>query len=79
MDGLFLNRVLFERFRDRQKEQTHAKIPSLKEILKLYSEPIDFSKMGSCSFFTILCREFTRVKKRLSMQRLFRKTPQPLS
>jgi len=31
MDGLFLNRVLFERFRDRQKEQMHAEIPSLKD------------------------------------------------
>ena len=32
MDDLFLNRVLFEWFRDREKEQTHAEITSLKEI-----------------------------------------------
>jgi len=50
MDGLFLNRVLFERFRDRQKEQTHAEIPSLKEILELYREPIDFFKDGFLFF-----------------------------
>ena len=32
MDDLFLKRVLFEWLRDRQKEQAHAEIASLKEI-----------------------------------------------
>jgi len=31
MDDLFLKRVLFERLWNRQKEQTHAEIVSLKE------------------------------------------------
>jgi hypothetical protein len=30
MDDLFLNRVLFERLRDRWKEQAHTEIVSLK-------------------------------------------------
>jgi hypothetical protein len=33
MDDFFLNRVLFERLRDRQKEQAHTEIAFLKEIL----------------------------------------------
>jgi hypothetical protein len=32
MDDLFLKRALFERLRDRSKEQTHTEIISLKEI-----------------------------------------------
>jgi len=32
MDNFFLNRMLFERLRDRWKEQTHSEIVSLKEF-----------------------------------------------
>jgi hypothetical protein len=33
MDDLFLKRVLFEWLRDRRKEEVHAEIASLKEII----------------------------------------------
>jgi hypothetical protein len=59
--------MLFEWLRDRWKEQAHAEIVSLKEILRWCGEPFDFSKIIFCSFFTNLCHEFMRFKKRLSM------------
>jgi hypothetical protein len=60
MDNLFLKRVLFEWLRERLKEQAYAKISSLKKMGGLNSEPIDFSKIDFCSFFTSPCHEFTR-------------------
>jgi hypothetical protein len=56
---------MLEWLRDRQEEQAQTEIVSLKEILMLYSEPIDFPKMDFCSFFTSPCHEFTRFKKKI--------------
>jgi hypothetical protein len=63
MDDLFLNRMLFEWLRDRQKEQAHAEIVSLKEILRWCYEPIDFSKIVSCSFLRSLATSSCGLKK----------------
>jgi len=55
MDELFLNRMLFERFRDRQKEQAKTEIMPFKKMKKC-SKSIDISKIISCSFFDPLPR-----------------------
>ena len=45
MDDLFLKRVLFEWLRDRQKEQAHTEIASLKEITDCTENLLIFNRL----------------------------------
>jgi len=45
MDDLFLKRVLFEWLRDRQKEQAHTEIASLKEIEDCMANLLTFQRL----------------------------------
>jgi len=44
MDDLFLKRVLFEWLRDREKEQAHAEIASLKQITDCVTNLLIFQR-----------------------------------
>jgi hypothetical protein len=84
MDDLFLNRMLFEWLGDRWKEQAHSEILSLKEFKMMNLTYFYFKNSFLCFLYEPLPRVLSasgvimRFKKRLSMERLFGKTPRPL-
>jgi hypothetical protein len=78
MDDLLLKWVLFEWLRDCKKEQAHAEIVSLKEISNCIANLFNFQRLIPFLSLRSLAISSRVLKKRLSMERLFRKTPRLL-
>ena len=63
MDDLFFKRVLFEWLRDRRKEEVHAEIVSLKEIIDPTVNSLILQRLVSVLSLRALVMSFIRLRR----------------